>query len=65
ITCKGVDPTFSTFNASTLELTEIEYLVPEHGASSRGPHLDSEERIKSQINKWLDEDTWIGAERRK
>ncbi|GJU42168.1 hypothetical protein Tco_1195125 [Tanacetum coccineum] len=66
ITCKGVDPTFSTFNASTLELTEIEYLVPEHGtSSSRGLHLDSKELIKSQINEWLDEDTWIQAERRK
>ncbi|GKF15069.1 hypothetical protein Tco_0056531, partial [Tanacetum coccineum] len=63
ITCKGMDPIFSTFNASTLELTDIEYSVPEHGASSsRGPQLYLEERIESQINEWLDEDTWIGAE---
>ncbi|GKG33279.1 hypothetical protein Tco_0433438, partial [Tanacetum coccineum] len=51
ITCKGVDPIFSTFNASTLEQTDIEYTVPEHGASSsRGPQLDLEECIESQIN---------------
>ncbi|GKA77960.1 hypothetical protein Tco_0784497 [Tanacetum coccineum] len=63
ITCKSVDPIFSTFNASTLEQTNIEYAVLEHGASSsHGPQLDPEERIESQINEWLDEDTWIGAE---
>ncbi|GKA22702.1 hypothetical protein Tco_0708664 [Tanacetum coccineum] len=33
ITCKSVDPIFSTFNASTLEQIEIEYVMPEHGAS--------------------------------
>ncbi|GJX12205.1 hypothetical protein Tco_0202064 [Tanacetum coccineum] len=58
-----MDLIFSTFNASTLELTYIEYSVPEHGASSsRRPQLYPEERIESQINEWLDEDTWIGAE---
>ncbi|GJX12053.1 hypothetical protein Tco_0201912 [Tanacetum coccineum] len=63
ITCKSVDPIFSTFNASTLEQTDIEYTVPEHGASSsRGPQLDPKVRIESQINEWLDEDAWIGAE---
>ncbi|GJY24498.1 hypothetical protein Tco_0398156 [Tanacetum coccineum] len=62
VTCKGVDPIFSTFNASTLEQINIEYAVPEHRASlSRGPQLDLEECIESQINKWLDEDTWIRA----
>ncbi|GJU12911.1 hypothetical protein Tco_1135307 [Tanacetum coccineum] len=44
------------------EQTDIEYEVSEHGASSsRRPQLDSKERIESQINEWLDEDTWIGA----
>ncbi|GJV14029.1 hypothetical protein Tco_1359352 [Tanacetum coccineum] len=63
ITCKGVDLIFSTFNASTLELTDIEYSVSEHGASlSRRLQLDPQECIESQINEWLDEDTWIGAE---
>ncbi|GJS09447.1 retrovirus-related pol polyprotein from transposon TNT 1-94 [Tanacetum coccineum] len=63
VTCKSVDPIFSTFNASTLEQTDIKYAVPEHGASSsHGPQLNPEERIESQINEWLDEDTWIGAE---
>ncbi|GJY17607.1 hypothetical protein Tco_0389098 [Tanacetum coccineum] len=58
-----MDPLFSTFNASTLEQTEIEYAVLEHGASSsHGPQLDPEERIEAQINEWLDEDIWIGAE---
>ncbi|GKB94245.1 hypothetical protein Tco_0980382 [Tanacetum coccineum] len=48
ITCKGVDPIFLTFNASTLELTDIEYSVPEHEASSsRGLQLYLEERIES------------------
>ncbi|GJW86338.1 hypothetical protein Tco_0161678 [Tanacetum coccineum] len=35
---QSMDPIFSTFNASTLEQTDIEFAVPEHGASSsRGP----------------------------
>nr|GEY40362.1 hypothetical protein [Tanacetum cinerariifolium] len=63
IACKGVDPIFSTFNVSTLEQTEIEYAMLEHRASSsRGPQLDPKECIESQINEWLDEDTWIGDE---
>ncbi|GJR20821.1 hypothetical protein Tco_0969348 [Tanacetum coccineum] len=37
--------------------------VSKHGASSsRRSQLDPKERIKVQINKWLDEDTWIGDE---
>ncbi|GJR68699.1 hypothetical protein Tco_0014764 [Tanacetum coccineum] len=46
-TCKGVEPIFSTFNASNLELTDTDYAVLEHGvSSSHGPQIDLEERIE-------------------
>nr|GEX46059.1 hypothetical protein [Tanacetum cinerariifolium] len=48
VTCKSVDPIFSTFNDSTLEQIDIEYAMPEHASSSsRRPQFDSEERIES------------------
>ncbi|GJY22326.1 hypothetical protein Tco_0394892, partial [Tanacetum coccineum] len=56
--CKTVDPIFSSFNTSNLNITL------EHGASSsHAQPMNPEEQIETEINSWFEETTWREAER--
>ncbi|GJV24825.1 hypothetical protein Tco_1377520 [Tanacetum coccineum] len=58
IKCKSVDPIFSSFNMSNLNI------MVEHGlSSSQAQQTTPEEQIETKINSWFEQTTWNGAER--
>ncbi|GJT13676.1 hypothetical protein Tco_0860718 [Tanacetum coccineum] len=58
INCKSVDPIFSSFNMSNMNI------IVEHGASSsQAQHMNPKEQIEFEINSWFDQTTWDEVER--
>ncbi|GJY06347.1 hypothetical protein Tco_0373401 [Tanacetum coccineum] len=53
LNCKSVDPIFSSFNTSNLNI------AVEHGASSsQAQQMNLKEQIEIKINSWFEQTTW-------
>nr|GFB46188.1 hypothetical protein [Tanacetum cinerariifolium] len=61
--CNEAAPIFTDFTTDNIEQTNINFVIPEHGASSfRRTHIDPSKQMEIYINDMFDEDAWNGTE---